>query len=156
MSRGGQIGILTALLVLFLVGISLLPAKAPPSAAIPPPTPTTPPAATPVPAAANNPVATAIGNASLATAIGGVDRSRLSTAIAGVDRNQAATAVSISGLLQPGTCLNIKAVVQPNGAKIYYLPESYYYESAQVNKGNGGRFFCTAAEALVAGFAPGP
>lgn len=147
MSRGGQIGILTALLVLFLVGISLLPAKAPPSAAIPPPAPATPPAATPVPAAANNPVATAIG---------GMDRSRLSTAIAGVDRNQAATAVSISGLLQPGTCLNIKAVVQPNGAKIYYLPESYYYESAQVNKGNGDRFFCTAAEALVAGFAPGP
>src|SRR4051812_42265402 len=153
MSRGKQLGLLGVALAVFLVGIALLPAKAPPAASTPAPTKP----ATPAPTApgAGVQIATAVGNAPLATAIAGVDRARLATTAAGIDRNQAATAVAITGLLQPGACLNIKGVVTPTGTKVYYLPESYFYESAVVDPAKGDRFFCSAAEALTAGFTPG-
>jgi len=94
-------------------------------------------------------------NPQLATAFPGLNAPRLATQVAGIDRNQAATAITVSGLFQNGACLNIKGVVMPNGGKVYYLPESYYYESATVDKTKGDQYFCTAAEALTAGFTPG-
>ena len=153
MSRGAQIGLLCVSLGAFLFAIALLPATPPPAASTP--APTKPASPVPTTAGAGVQIATAVGNASLATAIAGVDRSRLSTTVAGIDRNQAATAVAITGLLQPGACLNIKGVVMPNGVKTYYLPESYFYEGAVIDTAKGDRFFCSAAEALTAGFTPG-
>jgi hypothetical protein len=148
MSRGAQIGILCIALMAFLVGIALLPAASPPAAN------------TPTPVAARSPslgnqVATAIANPQLATSFPGVNTARLSTQVAGIDRSQAATAIAVSGLFQNGTCLNIKGVTMPNGVKTYYLPESYFYEGTVVDQAKGDRYFCSAAEALAAGFTPG-
>jgi len=154
MSRGAQIGMLGVALAVFLVGIALLPAKSPPAAATPAPTKPSAPTTTPL-AGGGAQIATAVGNAPLATAIAGVDRSRFATTVAGIDRNQAATAIAVSGLLQTGACLNIKGITTSNGVKTYYLPESYFYESAVVDQSKGDRYFCSAAEALAAGFTPG-
>jgi hypothetical protein len=154
MSRGRQIGMLGILLAVFLVGIALLPAKSPPAANTP--APAKPSAAAPAtPPGLGSQIATTIANPQLATAFPGLNAPLLATQVAGIDRNQAATAITISGLLQNGACLNIKGVVMPNGGKVYYLPESYYYESAAIDKTKGDQYFCTAAEALAAGFTPG-
>lgn len=154
MSRGRQIGLLGILLAVFLIGVALLPAKAPPAANTP--APANPAAGvTATPPGLGGQIATTIANPQLATAFPGLNAPRLATQVAGIDRNQAATAITVSGLLQNGACLNIKGVVMPNGGKVYYLPESYYYESATVDKTKGDQYFCTAAEALTAGFTPG-
>lgn len=154
MSRGRQIGMLCVLLAAFLVGIALLPAKAPPAENTP--VPAKPAAAiTVTPPGLNSQIATTIANPQLATSFPGLNAPRLATQVAGIDRNQAATAITVSGLFQNGACLNIKGVVMPNGGKVYYLPESYYYESAAIDTSKGGQYFCTAAEALAAGFTPG-
>jgi hypothetical protein len=42
-----------------------------------------------------------------------------------------------------------------NGVKTYFLPESYFYEGTVVDQAKGDRYFCSAAEALAAGFTPG-
>ena len=152
MSRGRQIGMLCLLLAVFLGGIALLPAAAPPAANTPaPPNP----AAAATPPGLSGQIATVIANPQLATSFPGLNAPRLATQVAGIDRNQAATAITVSGLFQNGACLNIKGVVIPNGGKVYYLPESYYYESTSVDKTRGDQYFCTAAEALAAGFTPG-
>lgn len=154
MSRGRQIGMLCILLAVFLIGIALLPAKAPPAENAPvAPKPAA--AATTAPPSLGGQIATTIANPQLATAFPGLNPARLATQVAGIDRNQAATAIAVSGLFQNGACLNIKGIVMPNGSKVYYLPESYFYESAAVDKAKGDRYFCTAAEALAAGFTPG-
>jgi len=145
---------LCVLLAVFLVGIALLPAKAPPAENTPAaPKPIA--AATATPPALSGQIATAIANPQLATSFPGLNAPRLATQLAGIDRNQAATAIAVTGLLQNGACLNIKGVVMPNGTKVYYLPESYFYESTAIDKTKGDQFFCTAAEALAAGFTPG-
>jgi hypothetical protein len=150
MSRGAQIGILCVALATFLVGIALLPATSPPAANTPAPAL----AAAATPPGFGSQVATAIANPQLATSFPGLNASRLSTQVAGIDRNQAATAVAVSGLFQSGACLNIKGVIAPNGVKTYYLPESYFYEGTVIDQAKGDRYFCSAAEALVAGFTP--
>ena len=154
MSRWVQIGVLGVLLVAFLVVIALLPAKTPSAANTP--AAATPTAATATPAGiSGNQIATAVGNAPLATALVGVDRNRLATAFAGINRDQAATIVANSGALRTGECLNIKGVIMPDGTKTYYLPGSYYYDASPMDPVKGDRFFCSAADALAAGFTPG-
>ena len=152
MSRGRQLGMLCVFLAVFLVGIALLPATAPPAANTPAPSNPTAQATSPN---LSGQIATTIANPQLATSFPGLNAPRLATQVAGIDRNQAATAITVSGLFQTGACLNIKGVVMPNGAKVYYLPESYYYESTAIDKTKGDQYFCTAAEALTAGFTPG-
>jgi hypothetical protein len=151
MSRGAQIGILCVALAAFLVGIALLPAASPPAANTPAPASV----AAATPPGLGSQVATTIANPQLATSFPGLNASRLSTQVAGIDRSQAATAIAVSGLLESGACLNIKGVTMPNGVKTYYLPESYFYEGTAIDQTKGDRYFCSAAQALAAGFTPG-
>jgi endonuclease YncB( thermonuclease family) len=52
----------------------------------------------------------------------------------------------------PEGCV-IKGNISRNG-RIYHMPWSPYYDSVQINPSRGERWFCSAAEALAAGWRP--
>lgn len=52
-----------------------------------------------------------------------------------------------------GKCL-IKGNINDKGERIYHVPGGKFYDRTQVNPSKGERWFCTAAEALAAGWRP--
>ncbi len=53
-------------------------------------------------------------------------------------------------LKRPENCL-IKGNVSSKGERIYHVPGGHYYERTKINAAKGERWFCTEAEARVAG-----
>lgn len=58
------------------------------------------------------------------------------------------------GCVDPPSGCVVKGTVGANGLKIYLLPRQPGYDSAQIAPAQGERWFCTANEALEAGWSP--
>jgi len=61
----------------------------------------------------------------------------------------------IAAFQQPSTTVNgceIKGNVSSNGSKIFHVPGGRYYEQTRIDEAKGERWFCSEAEAKVAGW----
>ena len=61
----------------------------------------------------------------------------------------------LAAFQQPATSVNgckIKGNVSRNGSKIFHVPGGRYYEQTRIDEAKGERWFCSEAEAKVAGW----